>query len=138
MSRPGQSLRGTRRLLFIALGTLFVGLGALGVVVPGLPTTVFLLLASYFFARSSPTLHRRLVEHPRLGPYLEMARGREMSLRAKLVSLAAMWGGILLSCYALSGVGATAQLTVVALGLVGTGVLTLWIRTAPASPREPV
>lgn len=118
-----------RRGLFVALGATSVGLGTLGIVVPGLPTTVFLLLASYFFARSSPRLHRRLLEHSRLGPYLEMAMGRAMPLRAKVVSLAAMWAGISVSCFALAGTSAAAQLAVVSMGLVGTAVLLLWVRT---------
>ena len=122
----------TRRGLYVALGVICVGTGALGVVVPGLPTTVFLLLASYFFARSSPRLHRRLVEHPRLGPYLAVARTREMPLRAKVVSLAAMWGGIAL-CVAFSGPSIVVPSIVISLGLVGTLVLLFWVRTMPAN-----
>ena len=123
-----------KRRMFVALGATSVGLGTLGIVVPGLPTTVFLLLASYFFARSSPRLHRRLLEHPRFGPYLEMARSRAMPLRAKVLSLVAMWAGIATSLVALSGAHVAAQLAVGSMGLAGTAALLLWVKTAPTHP----
>ncbi|GGK48646.1 YbaN family protein [Salinarimonas ramus] len=50
------------------LGFLFVGIGAVGVVLPLVPGVVFLLLAAACFARSSPRFERWLVNHPRLGP----------------------------------------------------------------------
>jgi hypothetical protein len=72
---------GWRRRLFLALGGACVGMGTIGIFVPGLPTTVFLLAASWLFARSSPRLHRRLTESSRLGPYLRMAREGSMPRR---------------------------------------------------------
>jgi uncharacterized membrane protein YbaN (DUF454 family) len=135
MGRQATQVGTTRRGLYVTLGVACVGLGALGVVVPGLPTTVFVLLASYFFARSSPRLHRMLVEHPRLGPYLAVGRTREMPLRAKVISLAAMWGGIAL-CVAFSGPSLVVPSIVISLGLIGTYVLLFWVRTVPAGKRD--
>lgn len=84
------------RALLMVLGVLCVTLGAVGVFVPGLPTTPFLLLASYLFARSSPRLHAWLDEHRVLGPYLRAIReGSGVPLRAKLVTIALLWTGIL-------------------------------------------
>lgn len=121
-----------KRALFAGLGTVCVGAGCVGIVVPGLPTTVFLLLAAWFFARSSPRLHRRLTDHPRLGPYLRYAARGEMPRRAKLVSLVAMWGGILTSCALLSGVSPAAQAAVLLAGAVGSWVVLCRVATAAA------
>lgn len=79
------------RLAWISAGLLFVGLGVLGVLLPLLPTTVFLLLAAYCFARSSPTLHDWLLGHRILGPFiLNWQDYGAISARAKLLAVATM------------------------------------------------
>ena len=65
-----RALRGPVRILTIALGGFFVGLAWLGFVLPGLPGTPFLLLASYCWVRSSPRLHRWLLGSRLFGPML--------------------------------------------------------------------
>ena len=61
---------GFRKSIYISLGILFVGLAAVGVALPGLPTTPFLLLASFFFVRSSPRFHTMLLRSRIFGPFL--------------------------------------------------------------------
>jgi uncharacterized protein len=56
------------RIFWLGFGWICVGLGAIGAVLPLLPTVPFLLLAAFCFARSSEKVHRWLVEHPKLGP----------------------------------------------------------------------
>jgi hypothetical protein len=81
----------TARFLWLGLGCLSVALGAAGMVLPLLPTTPFLLLAAYAFARSSPRLHRWLLEHKRFGPVIEnWRRYGAISRRTKIYSVAAM------------------------------------------------
>ena len=61
---------GPRRLLFLVGGLICVSLAYLGAILPGLPTTPWVLLASYFFARSSPRLERWLKRSPIFGRLL--------------------------------------------------------------------
>ncbi|MES1955000.1 hypothetical protein SAHY_10470 [Salinisphaera hydrothermalis EPR70] len=58
------------RWLLRALAGLCIGLGAIGIVLPGLPTTPFLLVAAWAAGKSSPALRRRLRAHPHFGPAL--------------------------------------------------------------------
>ncbi|HMM47660.1 MAG TPA: YbaN family protein [Thiobacillaceae bacterium] len=77
------------RLLFAGLGTLFLALGAIGVFLPLLPTTPFLLLAAACFARASRRISRLLLAHPHFGPLIhEWGEHRSIPYRAKRRALA--------------------------------------------------
>lgn len=79
-----------RRAAFLALGFVALGLGALGAIVPLLPTVPFVILSALCFARSSPALERRLVEHPTLGAHIVAWRERgAISRRGKVAAAAA-------------------------------------------------
>ena len=85
-SRPAWS-----RALWSAAGVTCVGLGGLGVVLPGLPTTPFVVLAAACFARSSPRLHGWLLDHRLFGPLIrDFQAGRGVSLRIKAWALGCM------------------------------------------------
>jgi uncharacterized membrane protein YbaN (DUF454 family) len=119
-----------RRALVAALGMLSVALGIVGVFVPGLPTTVFVIAAAYLFARSSPTLEAWLEHHRWLGPPLQRFRQtRGMPRKSKVLALASMWAGMGVSLYAIGAAGVLAQMFVLALGLVGTAVILFVVRT---------
>ena len=77
--------------LLMFTGLLLVGIGGLGVIIPGLPTTIFLILAAGCFSKSSPRLHQRLVENPIFGPIiLNWQETRSMPRKAKRYALAMM------------------------------------------------
>ena len=79
------------RWLWFVAGWLAVGLGSLGIVVPGLPTTVFFILAAAAFARSSPRFEQWVLDLPRVGPMVRDHRaGLGMSRRAKAWAVASM------------------------------------------------
>jgi len=73
-----------RRGVWVVLGLLSVAVGAIGIVVPGLPTTVFFILAAACFSRSHPALEQWVLNLPRIGPAVGRYRdGLGMPLRAK-------------------------------------------------------
>ncbi len=91
--------RGLRYLL-LALGWISVALGVIGIFLPVLPTTPFLLLAAACFARSSRRFYLWLVEHPRLGPWInDYLDGQGIPLRGKVYAICLMWASIGLSSY---------------------------------------
>jgi uncharacterized membrane protein YbaN (DUF454 family) len=63
-------LAGTRRMLWLALAYVALVLGVIGIFVPGLPTTPFVLLAAFAAARGSRRLHERLLAHRLFGPMI--------------------------------------------------------------------
>lgn len=75
------------RPLYIFLGVFFVGLAFVGVFLPVLPTTPFLLVATWAFSKGSPRLERWLLQHPKLGPAVRDWRAhRIIPLKAKLLA----------------------------------------------------
>jgi uncharacterized membrane protein YbaN (DUF454 family) len=86
------------KILLVVLGTLSLGIGVVGIVVPGLPTTTFLLIAAACYVRSNDRLYRWLVNHPVLGRYIATyLEHRAMPMRSKVIALVAMWGMISVS-----------------------------------------
>lgn len=86
------------RALWLSLGLLATACGVAGIVLPLVPSTPFLLLAAFAFARSSPRLHRWLVAHPRLGrPINDWRRHRAISRHAKLLALILMAASLVIS-----------------------------------------
>lgn len=88
------------RWLLLGIGWISVALGVIGIFLPILPTTPFLLLAAACFVRSSRRVYVWLVTHPRLGPWIrDYLDGHGIPLKAKVYAIGLMWASILLSCY---------------------------------------
>lgn len=119
--------RSPRRWLLAGAGVAAVALGAVGVFVPGLPTTIFLIIASYCFARSCPWLEERLLRVPLFAPYMQFIdEGRPMSTRARVVSMTAMWSSVLLSLVLLRAAGRLNGLAAgIILGLAAAGTIAI-------------
>lgn len=80
------------RALLIAVGTVSVVLGVLGILLPVVPTTPFLLLAAWCYARSSERFYRWLLSNRWFGGYIRNFReGRGMPLRQKVITLSVLW-----------------------------------------------
>ena len=99
MSNIGSGTRGAlRRAAWVTLGVTSLILGIIGIVMPLLPTTPFILLSAFAFERSSDRLHNWLMAHPRFGPSIESwRRYGAISRRAKKLALIAMLAVLLLS-----------------------------------------
>jgi uncharacterized membrane protein YbaN (DUF454 family) len=90
------------RQLYLAGGLLSVALGAIGAVLPIMPTVPFLLLAAFCFAKSNPAWEQRLLDHPTYGHSLRQWRERRaISRRAKISAIAAMSVGAVVTWFTL-------------------------------------
>lgn len=122
---------GIRRWFFLVLGWAAVGLGIIGIALPLLPTTPFLLVAAWAFAKASPRLRRWLHDHPRFGPFLtDWHEQGAIPPRAKVLAV----GGLLVSWIVILTTAASPIVPMVAglgMGAVGTYVVT---RPRPARP----
>lgn len=136
MSTPStqESLRpvvGIWRYLFILGGLIFVGIAYLGVLLPGLPTTPWLLLASYCFARSSPRLQRWLLRSPVFGKLLhDWHTHRGIRRPVKVTAIAIIIPVVSLSI-TFGGLPFFAKVAIGACALVGISVILFVVPTIP-------
>ncbi|MGB7407312.1 MAG: YbaN family protein [Pontixanthobacter sp.] len=90
------------RPLFFAGGLISVALGAIGAVLPIMPTVPFLLLAVFCFARSNPAWEQRILDHPTWGPQVRDWRERRaISRKSKTLAILAMTAGAVFTWYTL-------------------------------------
>jgi len=109
-----------RRGALLVCGTLSLGLGIVGIFVPLLPTTCFLLIAAWCYARSSSRLYDRLMRARWVGPYLRRYRDeRAIPTHVKTASLVMMWITIGYSAYVVPNF-------LVRIALVLTAVAVTW------------
>ena len=89
-----------KRLLFVCFGLIFLGLGIIGYVLPGMPGTIWLIIAAALFLRSSDRLYNLVVKNRlfgrQVGDFLETGA---MPLRAKIISVVSVWTFSLISIF---------------------------------------
>lgn len=119
------------RFAWLMIGLLSLSGGIAGVILPLVPTTPFLLVAAFAFARSSPSLHEWLVLHPRLGPPIQdwHAHGA-ISQRTKVAAMTAMALAL-----ALSAAAGVSMIVILIQIFVILGVA-VFILTRPSGPHE--
>ena len=82
----------TKKFIYISLGTLATAIGIIGMFLPVLPTTPFLMLAAFLYARSSERFLHWLLTNKLCGSYIDNYRsGRGITLRQKIGTLALLW-----------------------------------------------
>ena len=127
-----------RKALLIFLGTVCVGLGVLGMFLPLMPTTVFLLLAAYCYSKSSDRFHTWLLNNRWLGKYITTYKsGQGITVRQKVTTLLTLWASIGFSIWFVGGkFWVTLILAAVAIGVT---IHILWLKTfRPELSAEPL
>jgi len=117
------------RLTWLIVGLLALALGAIGIALPLLPTTPFILLAAFAFAQSSEKLHQWLLDHNVFGPLIDnWRRHGAISRRAKVISVVSMVAVLAIS------VAMALPMVVIVTQLVVLGAAALFILTRPLPP----
>lgn len=117
------------RYFLFGLGLLSTALGIIGIVLPVMPTTVFILLAAYFFARSSPKFYNWIMNHKVFGGMVrDWQAGLGMSLRTKFLAVGMM--GITIGFSLLAAPFLWSKILLFLLGIS----LSVYILTRPTKP----
>jgi uncharacterized membrane protein YbaN (DUF454 family) len=113
----------SKMLLLKITGIFFVGLAILGVVLPILPTTPFLLVAAACFAKSSPEMQQKLLENKTFGPLIhDWQKYRSIPRKAKRIALLTIVLSVCWSAYMLNDL----LLTLLVIGLVAGPFIFIW------------
>jgi len=130
---PPQQAVGFKRQLFVALGVIFLGVAYVGVVTPGFPTVIWLIVASYFFSRSSPRLHAWLMRSRLFGQLLrDWEQHRGMRVKSKIIAVSMMATACTCSII-FADVPDTVRYAIGACGTIGFVVIVFVLRTVRAS-----
>lgn len=106
------------RWAFIALGSMLVAVGVVGLFLPLLPSTVFFLMALGCYGKSSPGAYRWMTTNGLFGRHLrEYKEEKGATIAAKVTSIVSLWLGIGMSAFLIGNVWVTASLLVVAVAV---------------------
>ena len=126
MTRLRKSTFGSAKSFFVKsflllLGFIFVGLGSIGIVIPGMPTTVFMILAAACFAKSSPKFEQWILDLPGIGRLVQDHRdGLGMPQKSKAIAITMMVVAVTLSIiFAITS-------TLIQILVGGVGIIGVW------------
>ena len=118
-----------KKKLFVIAGTIALILGIVGIIMPVLPTTPFLLLAAFCYMRGSQKLYIMLLGSPFVGNYIRnYLEGKGMPLKMKIWTLSLLWIAIVLT--ATLATSSMIIRTILAIVLIGVTIHILKIKTA--------
>jgi len=119
---------GPLKIVLIILGSVSLILGIIGIFIPGLPTTPFLILTSALYLRSSNRLYNLLITNKYLGrPIKSFHENKGMTVQLKIYSIVFMWIMISISVYYINS---PVRYIVLCAGIVGTIIMGFIIPTA--------
>ncbi len=118
------------RMLYILGGSISLGLGVIGIFVPGLPTTPFVLLSAALYAKSSEKLYNWLLENKYLGPRIKTyQRQKGVTLKGKYRIIALMMTMVLISSFLIVKI-LTVRVIIISAGVIGAIVVRFFVPTA--------
>lgn len=123
LKNKGFQMSRVKKTILIIIGLIFVAFGLIGIFVPGLPTTIFMILAAYCFIRSSEKLYNWVVENKIFGQRVKhFMETKTIPLRGKIHSISAMWIMVILSLIFLK-VNVVVKIIIALAALIGTIVI---------------
>ncbi len=119
-----------KKYLLIILGTISLILGAIGIFIPVLPTTPFLLLTSYCYIRSSKRLYNWLINHKVFGKYIyDYLVHKAVKKSAKITAISILWISLGISMYIIQNIHLTFLLIFIGIAVT---IHILYLKTLPA------
>ncbi len=93
----------TKRLFFLSVGSTLLGIGVIGIIIPVLPTTPFILTSAFFYGKSSKRLDNWISNSPYFGSYIENYKTKNgVPLNVKLTSIGFLWLTLVVSAFLFS------------------------------------
>ena len=130
--KPTRPLPAVARYLLLVFAVLCLALGVIGIFVPGLPTTVFILMAAWAAARSSPRFHHWLESHPLFGAILrDWRKHGAVSRRSKITATVMMTACAVI----LFATTSRMWLAEIVTGVMALVLMWLWLRPEPPKVR---
>lgn len=123
------------KLVWTALGTVSLGVGTVGLILPVLPATPFFLFSAYAYWRGSERLHTWLLHHRTLGPLIQdYLTHRGLKRSTKIRAIAVLWFSITLSMIAIDSLPIRTLLPLIALG---STIYLIQLKTLPNERKTP-